>query len=61
MPDEARHLAFGARFLHDMVVLRPKWFDGGDDEPLSVDETRAFALKALERRPAAIGLAATAA
>jgi ribonucleoside-diphosphate reductase beta chain len=86
--DEHRHVAFGARFLRDMVrrdpaqaetirhtlalvapaadgVLRPKWFDGDDDEPLlygvSVSETRAFAMKALERRLSAIGLAAAAA
>jgi ribonucleoside-diphosphate reductase beta chain len=86
--DEHRHVAFGARFLRDMVrrdpahvetirrtlalvapaadgVLRPKWFQGGDDEPLlfgvSVSETRAFASKALERRLAAIGLATAAA
>src|SRR5689334_15144755 len=54
--DEHRHVAFGARFLRDMVareprfaetiqrvlvevaapadgVLRPKWFDGDDDDP----------------------------
>ncbi len=82
--DEHRHVAFGARFLRDMVgrepryadvirrtlvevgpaadgVLRPKWFEGGDDEPLlfgvSVAETRAFAMQALERRLRAIGLA----
>jgi ribonucleoside-diphosphate reductase beta chain len=86
--DEHRHVAFGARFLRDMVrreprfadtiqrtlvevgpaadgVLRPKWFEGGDDEPLlfgvSVAETRAFALQALTRRLKAIGLAAAAA
>jgi ribonucleoside-diphosphate reductase beta chain len=45
-------------------VLRPKWFDGADDEPLlfgaSVDETRAFAMKALERRMKVIGLVAAA-
>jgi ribonucleoside-diphosphate reductase beta chain len=45
-------------------VLRPKWFEGSDDEPLnlgaSVAETRAFALKALERRMKVIGLVATA-
>jgi ribonucleoside-diphosphate reductase beta chain len=85
--DEHRHVAFGARFLRDMVrrderhaaaiqralvavapaadgVLRPKWFEGTDDEPLlfgaSVAETRAFALKALERRLKAIGLAVAA-
>jgi len=41
-------------------VLRPKWFDGSDDEPMlfgvSVAETRAFAMKALERRMKVIGL-----
>jgi len=45
-------------------VLRPKWFEGSDDEPLnlgaSVAETRAFALKALERRLKVIGLVAAA-
>ena len=45
-------------------VLRPKWFHGADDEPMlfgvSVDETRAFALKALERRMKVIGLVAAA-
>jgi ribonucleoside-diphosphate reductase beta chain len=45
-------------------VLRPKWFDGSDDEPMlfgaSVAETRAFALKALERRMKVIGLVAAA-
>src|SRR5215207_3239884 len=45
-------------------VLRPKWFEGSDDEPMlfgvSVDETRAFALKALERRMKVIGLVAAA-
>jgi ribonucleoside-diphosphate reductase beta chain len=82
--DEHRHVAFGARFLRDMVareprfadtiqrtlaevapaadgVLRPKWFDGSDDEPMllgrSLAETRAFALQALTRRMRAIGLA----
>jgi ribonucleoside-diphosphate reductase beta chain len=82
--DEHRHVAFGARFLRDMVareprfaetiqrvlvevaapadgVLRPKWFDGDDDEPVlfgrSVNETRAFAMQALSRRLKAIGLA----
>lgn len=46
------------------AVLRPKWFDGSDDEPMlfgvSVGETRAFALKALERRMKVIGLVAAA-
>ena len=45
-------------------MLRPKWFDGSDDEPMlfgvSVAETRAFALKALERRMKVIGLVAAA-
>src|SRR5215218_6504097 len=45
-------------------VLRPKWFDGTDDEPMlfgaSVSETRAFAMKALERRMKVIGLVAAA-
>ena len=41
-------------------VLRPKWFEGSDEEAtllgVSVAETRAFALTALERRLKAIGL-----
>ena len=45
-------------------VLRPKWFDGSEDEPMlfgaSVAETRAFAMKALERRMKVIGLVAAA-
>src|SRR3954449_5698730 len=45
-------------------VLRPKWFEGTDDEPMlfgaSVAETRAFAMKALERRMKVIGLVAAA-
>src|SRR5829696_4189942 len=45
-------------------VLKPKWFEGNDDEPMlfgvSVAETRAFALTALERRLKAIGLAVAA-
>src|SRR5919199_413552 len=45
-------------------VLRPKWFEGSEDEPtlfgVSVNETRAFALKALERRLKVIGLLAAA-
>jgi ribonucleoside-diphosphate reductase beta chain len=45
-------------------VLRPKWFEGADDEPMlfgaSVEETRAFAMKALERRMKVIGLVAAA-
>lgn len=83
--DEHRHVAFGARFLRDMVareprfndtiqrtlaevapaadgVLRPKWIpEGQEDAPLfgtSVTETRAFAMRALERRMKVIGLVA---
>src|SRR4051812_18859528 len=45
-------------------VLRPKWFEGADDEPMlfgaSVEETRTFAMKALERRMKVIGLVAAA-
>jgi ribonucleoside-diphosphate reductase beta chain len=45
-------------------VLKPKWFDGTEDEPtlfgVSVAETRAFAMKALERRLKVIGLLAAA-
>jgi len=41
-------------------VLRPPWMEGGDDEMtlfgVTVAETRAFALKALERRLKVIGL-----
>src|SRR4051795_7311140 len=81
--DEHRHVAFGARFLRDMVhrderhlpaiqrtlvevapiadaVLRPPWMEGEDDEQtlfgVSVAETRAFAMRALERRMKVIGL-----
>src|SRR5689334_6866291 len=81
--DEHRHVAFGARFLRDMVardpgnarriqdtlaevapaaeaVLKPAWYDElGDDALLfgvSIDEVRAFAFKALERRLKVIGL-----
>ena len=45
-------------------VLRPPWMEGGDDEMtlfgVTVAETRAFALKALERRMKVIGLLAAA-
>src|SRR5689334_10330007 len=81
--DEHRHVAFGARFLRDMVarepanarriqdtlaevapaaeaVLKPAWYDElGEDALLfgvSIDEVRAFAFKALERRLKVIGL-----
>ncbi len=41
-------------------VLRPHWLEGGDDEVtlfgVTVAETRAFAMKALERRMKVIGL-----
>jgi ribonucleoside-diphosphate reductase beta chain len=85
--DEHRHVAFGARFLRDMVaedpryraaiqrvmsevlpiaeaVLRPKWVPAGEDDTpffgASVNQTRAFAARALERRLRVIGLAAAA-
>jgi ribonucleoside-diphosphate reductase beta chain len=81
--DEHRHVAFGARFLRDMVqvdaryrevitgiigqavplaavVLRPPWFAEGEDEVelygRPAGESRAFALKALERRMKVIGV-----
>jgi len=42
-------------------VLKPKWMDGADPDVevfgYTVDETRAFAMKALERRLKVIGLA----
>ena len=45
-------------------VLRPPWMEGGDDEMtlfgVTVAETRAYALKALERRMKVIGLLAAA-
>jgi ribonucleoside-diphosphate reductase beta chain len=41
-------------------VLRPPWLEGGDDAMtlfgVTVAETRAYALKALERRMKVIGL-----
>jgi ribonucleoside-diphosphate reductase beta chain len=41
-------------------VLKPSWMEGGDDEMtlfgVTVAETRAFAMKALERRMKVIGL-----
>jgi len=80
--DEHRHVAFGARFLRDMVardpvhrgaiertlaeagpavdgVLEPPWYDEetADVFGVSIDETRAFAAKALERRLKVVGLA----
>ena len=86
--DEHRHVAFGARFLRDMVrrdaahadriqatlaevapaaeaVLKPSWYpeDDADFElfGVSIDEVRAFAFKALERRLKVIGLLPAAA
>jgi ribonucleoside-diphosphate reductase beta chain len=42
------------------AVLKPPWMEGDDDEQtlfgVSVAETRAFAMKALERRMKVIGL-----
>src|SRR3954452_4788546 len=41
------------------AVLKPPWMEGGDEQTLfgvSVAETRAFAMKALERRMKVIGL-----
>jgi ribonucleoside-diphosphate reductase beta chain len=78
--DEHRHLAFGARFLREMVgrderyrgavmraleesapavdgVLKPPWYEEGMDLfGVSIEEARAFAAKALERRLKVIGL-----
>ena len=68
-PRDPRHTEAIQRTLAEVApvadgVLRPKWFDGSDDEPMlfgaSVNETRAFALKALERRMKVIGLVAAA-
>ena len=44
------------------AVLRPKWYVEGETEILgaSLEETRAFAMRALERRLEVIGLAAVA-
>src|SRR5687767_14299976 len=56
---DPRHVAAIQRTLAEVApvadgVLRPKWFDGSDDEPIlfgvPVTETRVFAPKALERR-----------
>jgi ribonucleoside-diphosphate reductase beta chain len=81
--DEHRHVAFGARFLRDMVarderhrdaiqrtlaevapvadgVLRPKWIEPGHEDDaifgVSVNDSRAFAMQALQRRLKVIGL-----
>ena len=66
---DPRHTAAIQRTLAEVGpvadgVLRPKWFEGSEDEPMlfgaSVAETRAFAMKALERRMKVIGLVAAA-
>jgi ribonucleoside-diphosphate reductase beta chain len=66
---DPRHTAAIQRTLEEVGpvadgVLRPKWFEGSEDEPMlfgaSVAETRAFAMKALERRMKVIGLVAAA-
>ena len=78
--DEHRHVAFGARFLHEMAaadsryrdaiqrmlvevapiadaVLRPKWYQEGQELfGVTLEETREFAMKALDRRLKFIGL-----
>src|SRR3954451_13438428 len=80
--DEHRHVAFGARFLREMVerdpvhreaiqhtlaeaapavdgVLRPPWYEDDESADLfgvSIEETRAFAARALERRLKVVGL-----
>jgi ribonucleoside-diphosphate reductase beta chain len=86
--DEHRHVAFGARFLRDMVlrdpshaeriqrtlaevapaaeaVLRPSWYPEDDSDFLlfgaRLEDVRAFAFKALERRLKVIGLVSAAA
>jgi ribonucleoside-diphosphate reductase beta chain len=86
--DEHRHVAFGARFLRDMVaadpshaariqrtleevgpvadgVLKPPWAPEDDLAyevfGVTIEETRAFAMKALERRLKVIGLLPAAA
>ena len=45
-------------------MLRPRWVQQGEEDTVilgsSVSETRAFAVKALERRLKVIGLAAAA-
>jgi ribonucleoside-diphosphate reductase beta chain len=62
---DPRHLAAIQRTLGEVApvadaVLRPPWMEGDDDEQtlfgVSVAETRAFAMRALERRMKVIGL-----
>jgi ribonucleoside-diphosphate reductase beta chain len=79
--DEHRHVAFGARFLREMVrhdpshrdviqrtleesapavdgVLVPPWYEEGMELfGFTIEETREFAMKALERRMKVVGLA----
>ncbi|MGZ8649989.1 MAG: ribonucleotide-diphosphate reductase subunit beta [Solirubrobacteraceae bacterium] len=66
---DPRHVTAIQRTLAEVApaadaVLRPPWMEGGDDEitlfGVSVADTRAFALKALERRMKVIGLLQTA-
>jgi ribonucleoside-diphosphate reductase beta chain len=83
--DEHRHVAFGARFLREMVdrdprnreaiqrvlvesgptadgVLAPPWYEEGMELfGYTLEETRAFAMKCLERRLKVIGLTPAAA
>jgi ribonucleoside-diphosphate reductase beta chain len=63
--DDPRYVTAIQRTLGEVApvadgVLRPPWMTGGDDEMtlfgVTVAETRAFALKALERRMKVIGL-----
>jgi ribonucleoside-diphosphate reductase beta chain len=66
---DPRHVTAIQRVLAEVApaadaVLRPPWLEGGDDAMtlfgVSVADTRAFALKALERRMKVIGLLQTA-
>jgi ribonucleoside-diphosphate reductase beta chain len=65
---DARYGAAITRTLNEVApiadaVLQPKWYVEGETEVLgaSLEETRAFAMKALERRLKVIGLAPAAA
>ena len=62
---DPRYVAAIQRTLGEVLpvadgVLKPHWMEGGDDEMtlfgVTVAETRAFAMKALERRMKVIGL-----
>ena len=66
--EDARYGAAITRTLNEVApiadaVLQPKWYVEGETEVLgaSLEETRAFAMKALERRLKVIGLAPAAA